>query len=118
MTEQASTSQKVVVEAKGLRKNYGLTKAVKDISFRVSTGEVVGFLGPNGAGKTTTMKMVTGFLRPSEGEAFVGGYNVADSPLQAQHRLGYLPESAPMYEDMMVLDFLNFIADIRERHFL
>lgn len=102
-----------MVEARGLRKQYGATLAVKDVSFRVPRGEIVGFLGPNGAGKSTTMKMLTGFLRPTGGSAFIGGVNVGEAPIHAQQRLGYLPEHAPLYEDMMVAEFLTFIADLR-----
>ncbi len=102
-----------MVEVRGLGKNYGSTRAVDGISFKVSHGEVVGFLGPNGAGKSTTMKMLAGFLRPTDGQAWVGGVSVAEDPLAAQRQLGYLPDSAPMYEDMMVIDFLEYIADLR-----
>lgn len=102
-----------MVEARDLYKSYGTTQAVNGISFKVSKGEVVGFLGPNGAGKSTTMKMITGFLKPSRGTAHIGGIDVAENPLGAQAKLGYLPESAPLYEDMMVLDFLHYIADLR-----
>ncbi len=102
-----------MVEARGLRKDYGATRAVDNIAFKVSRGEIVGFLGPNGAGKTTTMKMITGFLRPSGGNTFVAGINVQEEPLAAQKRIGYLPESAPLYNEMMVIDFLRFVADIR-----
>jgi ABC-2 type transport system ATP-binding protein len=102
-----------MVESRGLAKTYGTTRAVDSISFKVSRGEIIGFLGPNGAGKTTTMKMLTGYLRPTAGTAFVGGVNVADAPLLAQAKIGYLPENAPLYDDMMVLDFLHFVADLR-----
>lgn len=102
-----------IVETRGLRKQYGPTLAVKDVSFKVNRGEIVGFLGPNGAGKSTTMKMITGYLKPTAGSAFIGGINVGEDPIAAQHKLGYLPESAPLYEDMMVVDFLNFVADLR-----
>ena len=102
-----------LVEAKGLQKNYGTTRAVREISFQVSRGEVVGFLGPNGAGKTTTMKMLTGFLKPTGGSASIAGVDVADEPLTARRYLGYLPESAPLYDDMMVIDFLRFVGDLR-----
>lgn len=106
-------AQGTMVESRSLRKTFGATVAVADISFEVSRGEVVGFLGPNGAGKTTTMKMLTGFLRPNQGSVFVDGINVADSPLLAQAKIGYLPENAPLYGDMMVADFLRFVADLR-----
>ena len=110
MTESA---KEPIVEARSLRKNFGPTLAVQGISFRVSRGEVVGFLGPNGAGKSTTMKMLTGFLRPTGGAALVAGVDVADDPLAAQRRIGYLPENAPLYDDMMVIDFLRFVAELR-----
>ena len=102
-----------MVEVKALRKDYGSTRAVSDISFAVSKGEVVGFLGPNGAGKTTTMRMLTGFLKPSAGTARVAGIDVAEDRLGAQRHIGYLPESAPLYDDMMVVDFLDFVAELR-----
>jgi gliding motility-associated transport system ATP-binding protein len=102
-----------MVEARSLQKLYGSTHAVDGISFKVSRGEVVGFLGPNGAGKSTTMKMLTGYLRPTAGQAVVGGTNVEDDPLAAKRMIGYLPENAPLYDDMMVADFLEFIADLR-----
>jgi len=102
-----------MVEARALRKDYGATRAVDGISFEVSRGEVVGFLGPNGAGKSTTMKMLTGYLSPTAGSAVVGGIDVAQDPLAAKRLIGYLPENAPLYEDMMVIEFLNYVADIR-----
>jgi ABC-2 type transport system ATP-binding protein len=110
----AEPQSQALVEARSLSKSYGATRAVQDVSFRVSRGEVVGFLGPNGAGKSTTMKMLTGFLRPSGGSAIVGGRDVADDPLAAKRMIGYLPESAPLYDDMMVVDFLDFVADLRD----
>ena len=109
----ADPSQESIVEARALRKRYGPTLAVDDVSFKVARGEVVGFLGPNGAGKSTTMKMLTGYLRPSDGAALVGGIPVADDPLGAQRRIGYLPENAPLYDDMMVIDFLHFVGELR-----
>jgi ABC-2 type transport system ATP-binding protein len=102
-----------LVEARSLRKDYGTTRAVQDVSFQVSRGEVVGFLGPNGAGKSTTMKMLTGFLRPTGGSAVVGGIDVGEDPLAAKRSIGYLPENAPLYDEMMVIDFLDFVADVR-----
>lgn len=110
MAEQRQTP---MVQARGLRKEYGSTQAVKELSFKVSRGEVVGILGPNGAGKTTTMKMLTGFLRPSAGNALIGGIDVGVDPLRAQSRIGYLPENAPLYDDMMVIEFLRYVADLR-----
>ncbi len=113
MVRTSESTEEAVVEARSLHKEYGPTHAVNDISFRVSRGEVVGLLGPNGAGKSTTMKMLTGYLRPSAGEAVVGGLAVDADPLAAQRRLGYLPENAPLYDDMMVYDFLRFVGAIR-----
>ena len=109
----ADASAESIVESRSLRKEYGSTLAVNDVSFRVSRGEVVGFLGPNGAGKSTTMKMLTGYLRPTAGAALVGGVAVADDPLAAQRKIGYLPENAPLYDDMMVVDFLHFVGELR-----
>jgi ABC-2 type transport system ATP-binding protein len=109
----ADPSSESIVEARSLRKEYGSTLAVADVSFRVSRGEVVGFLGPNGAGKSTTMKMLTGYLRPTGGAALVGGIPVATDPLGAQRKIGYLPENAPLYDDMMVIDFLHFVGELR-----
>jgi ABC-2 type transport system ATP-binding protein len=102
-----------IVETRSLSKDYGPTRAVEDVSFKVARGEVVGFLGPNGAGKSTTMKMLTGYLRPTSGTALVAGIDVAQNPLAAKRLIGYLPENAPLYDDMMVVDFLNFVADLR-----
>lgn len=102
-----------IVEARSLKKNYGETQAVRDVTFGVRRGEVVGLLGPNGAGKSTTMKMLTGYLRPTEGGAVVGGISVDVDPLGAQQKIGYLPENAPLYDDMMVYDFLRFVGTVR-----
>ena len=102
-----------MVEARSLSKTYGATRALTDLSFKISKGEVVGFLGPNGAGKTTTMRILTGFLKPSKGQALVGGIDVAADPLATRARIGYLPESAPLYNDMMVHDFLEYVARLR-----
>ncbi|MBM4269797.1 MAG: ATP-binding cassette domain-containing protein [Deltaproteobacteria bacterium] len=109
----ADVAGESIIEARGLRKEYGATVAVDDVSFRVARGEVVGFLGPNGAGKSTTMKMLTGYLRPTRGAAVVGGIPVAEDPLGAQRKIGYLPESAPLYDEMMVIDFLHFVGELR-----
>ena len=109
----ADPSSAAIVETRSLRKEYGPTLAVQEVSFQVARGEVVGFLGPNGAGKSTTMKMLTGYLKPTAGSAWVGGVEVAEDPLKAQEQIGYLPENAPLYEDMMVIDFLRFIGEVR-----
>jgi ABC-2 type transport system ATP-binding protein len=105
-----------MVKTERLVKRYGNLTAVDNLSFQAKTGEVLGFLGPNGAGKSTTMKMITGFLAPTSGSASVCGFDVADQPLKAKRRLGYLPEGAPSYGEMTPLQFLHFIADIRGLH--
>ncbi len=102
-----------MIEAKHLTKYFADKAAVDDVSFEVGQGEVLGFLGPNAAGKSTTMRMITGFLPPTSGTAVVGGYDVQKDPLKAQKKLGYLPENAPVYRDMSVAGFLDFIAEIR-----
>ena len=96
-----------------LSKHFGPVQAVREVSFTVSRGEVLGFLGPNGAGKTTTMRMITGFVPPSSGTARVLGFEVTEAPLEVKRRVGYLPEGAPLYGDMTVLGFLNFVAEVR-----
>ncbi|MBI3843084.1 MAG: ATP-binding cassette domain-containing protein [Planctomycetes bacterium] len=103
-----------MIEVDKLSRLYGGTVAVDQISFRIEKGEVVGFLGPNGAGKTTTMKMLTGYLFPSSGSARVDGIDVVESPLEVKCRIGYLPENAPLYTDMTVLEYLRFVADVRQ----
>ncbi len=102
-----------MIQVKSLTKIFGNTKVVDNISFSMEKGEILGFLGPNGAGKTTTMRMITGFLLPSSGTAVVGGYDILDDPLNAKKKIGYLPENAPVYPDMPVYEFLDFIAEIR-----
>ncbi|MBW8686513.1 gliding motility-associated ABC transporter ATP-binding subunit GldA [Chitinophaga rhizophila] len=97
-----------------LSKVYGEQRAVNDISFALTKGEVVGFLGPNGAGKSTTMKMITGYLPPTSGTASVGGYDVVTHPIEVRQRIGYLPEANPLYTDMYVREFLTFIASIHK----
>ena len=102
-----------MISLEGLTKRFGPLTAVDDVNLSVSRGEVLGFLGPNGAGKSTTMKMVTGFLLPTAGKAFVCGFDVEERPIEAKQRIGYLPEGAPLYGDMTPRSFLDFIADIR-----
>jgi len=102
-----------MLEVKNLRKRFGDFEAVKGISFSVSKGEVLGFLGPNGAGKSTTMRMITGFLPPTEGTASICGHDITSDPVAAKSCLGYLPESAPSYRAMVVEEYLGFIAEIR-----
>src|SRR6188768_2287834 len=102
------------IEVKNLLKVYGEQKAVNDISFKVGKGEIVGFLGPNGAGKSTTMKIITGYLEKTSGEAFVCGMNVADQPLETKRKIGYLPELNALYYDMYVREYLAFVAEIHK----
>jgi len=102
-----------VIEVQHLTKRYGPTTAVDDVSFRVERGEVLGFLGPNGAGKTTTMRVLTGYMPPSEGNAIVAGYDVMTQPIEAKRRTGYLPETPPLYPEMTVRDYLSFVARIK-----
>ena len=102
-----------VIEVKDLTKRYGSITAVDNISFRVERGEILGFLGPNGAGKTTTMRVITGYMPPSEGRVIVAGFDVLDQPIDAKKRTGYLPETPPLYPDMTVRDYLLFVAAIK-----
>ena len=102
-----------MIQIEGLTKHYGTTHALRGISFEVHKGQVVGFLGPNGAGKSTTMKILTGFVEATGGVVKVAGISVADDPVAARMRIGYLPENNPLYEDMMVEEFLEYIARIR-----
>lgn len=100
------------IVVQNLTKVYGTQKAVNDISFTVKTGQVVGFLGPNGAGKTTTMKAITTFLTPTSGEIKIGEFSVTDDPDKVKTLIGYLPEHNPLYEDMPVIDYLRFVANL------
>jgi len=102
-----------VIEVQHLTKRYGRVTAVDDVSFRVETGEILGFLGPNGAGKTTTMRILTGYMPASEGRATVAGYDVFSQPIDAKRRIGYLPETPPLYPDMTVREYLTFVARIK-----
>ena len=94
-------------------KAFGAKRAVDGVSFAVERGEVLGFLGPNGAGKSTTMRMITGFIPPTDGSVKVGGHDVVEAPLEVKRLIGYLPEAAPSYPDMTVAGFLSFAADMR-----
>ena len=102
-----------LINATNLKKSFDKFIAVDNINLKVDRGEVVGFLGPNGAGKSTTMKMLTGFLEPDDGEIFINGINLKSNPLKAKEYIGYLPEGAPSYSDMIVSDFLSFIGKMR-----
>ena len=111
MDQTAATS---MIEAKGLSKYYGPFVAVEDISFAIPQGQIVAFLGPNGAGKTTMMRMLTGYLAPSAGDATIAGFDVRRERISASRRLGYLPENGPLYPDMTPLDLLTFFGEARE----
>jgi len=102
-----------MILVENLTKAFGPKTAVDRVSFQVERGEVLGFLGPNGAGKSTTMRMITGYIPPTAGRAAVCGFDVAEDPIEAKRRIGYLPESAPSYPDMTVASFLGFAAEMR-----
>ncbi len=102
-----------MITVENLHKTYGLTRALHGISFKVQKGDVVGFLGPNGAGKSTTMKILTGYLLPTAGKASIDGLDVVEHSLEVRRRIGYLPESTPLYTEMLVRDYLAFVAEIR-----
>jgi ABC-2 type transport system ATP-binding protein len=102
-----------VIEVQHLTKHYGRVTAVHDVSFKAERGEILGFLGPNGAGKTTTMRILTGYMPPTDGKALVAGYDVLEQPIEAKRRTGYLPETPPLYPDMTVGDYLMFCARIK-----
>ena len=110
MSEPTGTA---MIEAVGLSKYYGDFAAIHDINFRIDQGEVVAFLGPNGAGKSTTMKLLTGYLAPSAGKAYIAGHDTAVDRIAASTRLGYLPENGPLYADMTPRSLLEFFADAR-----
>ena len=103
-----------MIEVKGLTKYYGHIAAIEDISFSVAQGEIIGFLGPNGAGKTTTMRVLTGFAPPTRGTARIAGFDVTKTPLEVKRRVGYLPESVPLYGEMLVSSFLNYVAEVKD----
>jgi ABC-2 type transport system ATP-binding protein len=103
-----------MIRVEGLTKDYGPRRAVANLNFEAKQGEVVGFLGPNGAGKTTTMRILTGFMPPTEGSAQVAGFDVVEESLEVRKRVGYLPETVPLYTDMTTLEYLTFMADLRK----
>lgn len=101
-----------MIEVSHVSRNFGDFRAVNDVSFSIPTGQIVGLLGPNGAGKTTTMRMITGFLAPSAGQIFIDGVDIATAPVESKKKIGYMPESAPLYGEMIVEDYLNYVAEI------
>jgi len=103
-----------MIEANHLTKTYGSVQALRDISFSLKEGEIVGLLGPNGAGKTTTIKILTGYLQPDEGDVYIDGLDVLTQTREVQQRIGYLPESAPLYPELSIQRYLQMMADLRE----
>jgi ABC-2 type transport system ATP-binding protein len=103
-----------MIEARGITKRYGELVAVDDVSFSVEKGEVVGFLGPNGAGKTTTMRILTGFMPPTDGTALIAGFDIFEEPVAARRSVGYLPENLPLYPEMAVIPYLDYVAKIHD----
>ena len=102
-----------MIEVSHVSRNFGTFRAVNDVSFSIPTGQIVGLLGPNGAGKTTTMRMITGFLAPSEGTIMIDGQDVTLFPVETKKKIGYMPESAPLYGEMIVEDYLKYIAEMQ-----
>jgi ABC-2 type transport system ATP-binding protein len=102
-----------LIQAENLNKFYRSFQALTDVSFQIEKGEIVGFLGPNGAGKSTTMRILTGYIPPSSGTVRINGFDILSQSLEARQRIGYLPENVPLYKDMTVKAFLNFLAAIR-----
>ena len=102
-----------MIQVNGLVKDYGARRALHSITFDANQGEIVGFLGPNGAGKTTTMRILTGYMPPTDGTAVVAGYDIVEESLEVRKRVGYLPETVPLYTDMTALEYLKFMADLR-----
>lgn len=105
--------EQVTIKTINLNKMYGKIHAVSDFNFEASKGEIIALLGPNGAGKSTLMNMMTGFLSPTSGDIFIDGENIKQNPLKAKEKIGFLPEGAPIYPDMSVKMFLNYMADLR-----
>ena len=102
-----------MIKVSGLTKDYGARRAISNLKFDAQQGEIVGFLGPNGAGKTTTMRILTGYMPPTDGEAIVAGYDVVEESLEVRKRVGYLPETVPLYTEMIVFDYLKFMGELR-----
>src|SRR3989338_3099797 len=103
----------MAIEVKNLTKFFGKTRVLDNLSFNIDKGEIIGFLGPNGAGKTTTMRILTGFLAPSSGDVRIGGLEVLEHTLSIRKKIGYLPENNPLYLDMKVFEYLEFIASTK-----
>lgn len=104
-----------MIEVSNVSRVFGTFRAVNDVSFSIPTGQIVGLLGPNGAGKTTTMRMITGFLKPTSGTIKIDGTDITENPVESKRKIGYMPESAPLYGDMIVDDYLRYIARIQQQ---
>jgi ABC-2 type transport system ATP-binding protein len=102
-----------MIEVQNLTKEYGQIKAINNLNFKVEKGEILGLLGPNGAGKSTTMNIITGYIPSSEGTVKVGGYDIMEEPREVKKRIGYLPEQPPLYYDLTIQEYLNFVADLK-----
>ena len=113
MAIETATAQDVMIQAEGLTHYYGPQPAIMDVTFNVKKGEVLGFLGPNGAGKTTTMRIITGFMPPTQGRVTLGGFDVVEQSLEARRRVGYLPETVPLYTEMAVTGYLKYMGTLR-----
>ena len=104
-----------MIEVSNVSRVFGTFRAVNDVSFSIPTGQIVGLLGPNGAGKTTTMRMITGFLKPTSGTIKIDGTDITENPVESKRKIGYMPESAPLYGDMIVDDYLRYIARMQQQ---
>ena len=111
--KKEDTSSDITIDVRGVSKGFGPFKAVQNLSFQVNKGEVVGFLGPNGAGKTTTMRLLTSYYTPDTGSILINGVDNAEQDLETRRSIGYLPENNPLYEDLLVSEYLDFVADLR-----
>ena len=111
--KKEDTSADITIDVRGVSKGFGPFKAVQNLSFQVNKGEVVGFLGPNGAGKTTTMRLLTSYYTPDTGSILINGVDNAEQDLETRRSIGYLPENNPLYEDLLVSEYLDFVADLR-----
>ena len=103
-----------MIEVKNITKKYGSTTAVDNISFQIQEGEIVGLLGPNGAGKSTTMNMITGYIEPTEGQIIIEGYDISKKPKKAKEQIGYMPEGVPLYSELTVKEFVNYMAELKK----
>ena len=103
-----------MIRVNGLTKDYGARRAIDNLTFDAEQGEIVGFLGPNGAGKTTTMRILTSYMPPTEGSAIVAGYDIVEESMEVRKRVGYLPETVPLYNDMVAIEYLKYMADLRK----